>query len=505
MFRTVRSAALIVSLAATQAFAGDFVDTRITFAFADDDVLHGAGQTTPSSPNAGFGAGAQNTQFFDNFNTRFTGFETLTNAVLYKKSPSFFEHFDAEAAMAINVLELSNGTLGLSDNSSYVRVNFRPTGWGENENISFTGFPVSADRFRLGYAYRISWGGSSAFTTRAAADGVPGGKLLIQRDRWYAFVGAKTALIFNDLIQEKERAYGYLAGAGFDITRNLRIEFDGGYFGRGIIPALADQGVVAPVNAAGISGQVVWHVGVPVGTSIDFQLYRNDPDLYQRFFLPEQYPGGLSYSISFEGSYLAQTLSNPDVFAQTKIQPAEAFALQARMKYNFLRLGLIGLYRTLSYIMFDVPGIPPYQDFPAGTKLQPETFVAVNADYHFPSIHLTPGLVFGVQNPATYKSPSSLLGGNNPPAGFTGSRTVVVRDANGSTNTLPTNTTAIPIFSAKATVKLDISDYFAFIGAVYYTRDPNRTTFRDSVLGVAEPSFESPDQLGFNLVLNARF
>jgi len=41
------------------------------------------------------------------------------------------------------------------------------------------------------------------------------------------------------------------------------------------------------------------------------------------------------------------------------------------MKYNFLRLGVIGLYRTLSYIMFDVPGIPPYQDFPAGTRLQP--------------------------------------------------------------------------------------------------------------------------------------
>jgi len=29
------------------------------------------------------------------------------------------------------------------------------------------------------------------------------------------------------------------------VTKNLRIEFDAGYFGRGIIPALADQGVIA--------------------------------------------------------------------------------------------------------------------------------------------------------------------------------------------------------------------------------------------------------------------
>ena len=68
-------------------------------------------------------------------------------------------------------------------------------------------------------------------------------------------------------------------------------------------PGTSGSGVIAPANALGVSAQAVWHVGVPVGTSIDFQLYRNDPDLYQRFFLPEQYPGGLSYSISLEGAY----------------------------------------------------------------------------------------------------------------------------------------------------------------------------------------------------------
>ncbi len=82
---------------------------------------------------------------------------------------------------------------------------------------------------------------------------------------------------------------------------------------------------------------------------------------------------------------------------------------------------------------------------------------------------------------------------------------MVVRDVNVTPDILPTGSTAMPIFSAKASVKLDLSDYFAFIGAIYYTRDANRTTFRDSLLGVAEPSFQKEDELGFNLVLNARF
>jgi hypothetical protein len=186
------------------AWAGDFVDTRLSFVFADDNVLAGAGETTPNSPNARFGAGNQNTQFYDNFNTKFSGFETLSNIVLYKRMPAFFEGLTTEAALAILVLEQPSGGVTLQDNSSYIRLNYAPPGWGEKENISLTGFPVSADRFRLGYAYRISWGGSGIFTNRATADGVPGVKLQITRDRWYAFVGGKTALVLNDLILEKE-------------------------------------------------------------------------------------------------------------------------------------------------------------------------------------------------------------------------------------------------------------------------------------------------------------
>ena len=114
------------------------------------------------------------------------------------------------------MLEQPSGEVGLRDNSSYIRLNYRPRGWGENEGLSLTGFPVSADRFRLGYAYRISWGGSGIFTTRATAAGVPGVKLQLTRDKWYAFAGAKTALVLNDLIKEQESLYGFMAGAGVE-------------------------------------------------------------------------------------------------------------------------------------------------------------------------------------------------------------------------------------------------------------------------------------------------
>lgn len=506
MRKLIRS--VLVGLAATQgvvALAGDFIDTRLSFVFADDNVLAGAGETTPSSPNARFGAGNQNTQFYDNFNTRYSGFETLSNLVLYKKMPAFFEGLETEAAFAALVLEKPTGAIELRDNSSYIRLSYTPPGWAKGEGVSLTGFPVSADRFRLGYAYRISWGGSNIFTYKAAGKyGVPGGKLQVQKDNWYAFFGAKTSLILNDIIQEEETNYGLMGGGGIDLLPTLRLDASGGYFQKGFIPSLATQGIAAPVNAAGVSAQAVWHVGVPVGQSVDLTLYRNDPDVAQRFFRPEVYPGGLSYSVSVEGSVLNQTLSDPDKFATTSPQLATAVAVQARAKWNLWRAHLLALYRSFSFIQFEVPGFPPYSDFPSNSELKPEMFVAVGADYHFPRFHLTPGFILGVQQPASFKPPYSVLGGNIPPQYLAGSRTLVVRDVN-LVSILPSGTDAWPIFSAKATFRWDLSEAVAAIGEVYYTRDTNRTTFKDDLAGVAEPVFEKPNALGFNAILQARF
>ncbi|MFL5320858.1 MAG: hypothetical protein ACJ790_14445 [Myxococcaceae bacterium] len=492
------------------AYAGDWVDTRLSFAFADDNVLAKEGETTPSSPNARFGAGQQNTLFFENVNTKFSGFETLSNLTLYKSTPAFFEGLTTEAALTVLALERPDGTITLKDNSSYVNIRFRPLSWGDKDNITFTGFPVSADRFRLGYAYRITWGGTSAFTQLASASGAPGAKLQLNKSfnadqGFYVFVGAKSALVFNNIEREQATNYGFLGGAGVDVHKWVRIEANGGYFQKGIVPGLANSGIEAPVNQAGGSAQLVFHMNAPIGTSVDLRLYRNDPETYERFFRPEVYdPGGpLALAVSLEGSYLVQTLEDPDVFGRTVPQGAQAAALQMKFKKNYLRGNVIGLYRTVSFIQNEVPGFPPYKDFPNGTVLQPEMFIAGGVDYNFPRAHFTPGVIVGMQQPAAFTGPVTLGGGNPPPA-FTGTRTVVMRDVN-VYNILPSGQKAEPIISAKATFRWDLSETVAAIGEVYYTRDTNRTTFKDDVNGVPEPTFEKADALGFNTVLQARF
>ncbi len=145
---------------------------------------------------------------------------------------------------------------------------------------------------------------------------MPGAKLQVTRDRWYAFVGMKTALLLNDLILEKERMYGFMAGAGVDLLETLRLEADGGYFQKGIVPGLANQGIEAPVNAAGGLGRsscTTWACRwAPASTSGST---RTTPTSISASSRPSSTRAGCRTPISLEGSYLVQTLEDPDVFA----------------------------------------------------------------------------------------------------------------------------------------------------------------------------------------------
>ncbi|MHB8419700.1 MAG: hypothetical protein ACYDCL_16610 [Myxococcales bacterium] len=507
-------------LAAGGARANDFVDTRLTFLLSDENVLVAPGQTEPSIPGVHVGFPTyQNLQFYDNFDTKYTGFENMSNLTLYKALPSYFEGLDSEAALVITMLDYGSA-ITIQDQSSYIRLHYRPKAWsgGDKEGFFLTVFPTSSDRMRLGFSYRISWGGDAIFpqgtppvlgpllpTTTA-----PGAKLEFNHANWYAWVASKGTEILDPKISQPTVNYGIMGGVGCDITRKLRLEGNGGYFSQGGNPET--DVLDAPVWVAGGSARLSYHVGVPVGTSIDFRLYRNDPLLPQRFFGPEDYPGGWSYSVSLEVTYLRQALRNPDLAGTTSVYPNEngwatkpqAGALWFRSKHNYDRFWALAETRDLSFIEVDQPGFIPYEGNPQDAVVTPELFGAAGWDHNFPRIHVTPGIDIGVEQPASFSSSEVSLGGNNPPIGLSGKHTVVVYDL-GEQSVLPPGRGPTPLFSAKGTFRWDISEAFAAVGELYFKIDNNQTTFYSSVAGVAEPVFSTPFDLGFNAVLQARY
>jgi hypothetical protein len=500
--------------------AGDFMDTRLTWTFGDDDFLHPTGQLIPLSPTFSIGDRSQYRLFFDSLNSRYAGRENLTHLVMYKKMPGFMPHLTTEAAVVLRfdlaALAANTGNVNsaLYDSGSYIRL-FYNTGNDAREGFSATFFPLDTDRFRLGYLYDISWGGTAASINQSIFPAIqgssPGLKVQYDQKRFYAFAGFKTAQIVQPqtilgaanqsdvtTVDVADTNFGFLGGLGVDPSDNLRIDAGTGFFqqGRFNLPDVRGESVYT----YGGSLRLLVHKDMPVPQSIDFTLYKNDPMAPMILFAPEKYsPNELAWSVSLEGDVLEQHLKNFDVTGGTKDQPAWATAAQAVLKYGYARFSLTGIARDLNYVTRNVPGFIPFQTLPANANSDPEIFGSLAASYNLPDFHLTPGVAGGVQLPSTFKSEFT-------EGGVPASRTIVVR-SQGDESILPYDQGRLPIFQARVSMRWDLSRMMSATAWLQYVRDPNGTLVEvDPTEGTASIRVPQPaDRLGVAMSLQARF
>ncbi len=498
---------------------GNFMDTRLTWTFGDDDFLHRTGELIPLSPTFSIGDRPQYRLFFDNLNSRFAGRENLTHLVMYKKMPGFVENLTTEAAVVLRFdlgqMSQNSGNLNsaLYDSGSYLRL-FYKTG-AEKVGLSAVFFPLDTDRFRLGYLYDISWGGTAASINQSIFPRIqgssPGFKVQYDHKKFYVFGGMKTATIVQpeqvltasgqndvEVVRVGETNFGALGGLGVDPTDNVRFDLGGGYFQQGKADLSDVRG--RSIYTWGGSARALLHQNMPVPQSVDFQLYRNDPAAPMIMFRPEKYdPDQLAFSVGVEGALLRQHLKDFDVDGSLKDQSSVAGAVQGIVKAGYLRVSATGIYRNLPFVVRNVPGFIPFETLPKDANTDPELFGALAADYHIAAAHLTPQLGGGLQLPATFRSDFTI-------GGLPSSRTIVVR-AQGDESILPLNKARSAIVQGRFNLRWDISEVVAANLWVQVVRDNNGTlVVRDPVEGTASLRvFQSPTRVGTGLALQARF
>lgn len=505
---------------------GDFMDTRLTWVIGDDDVLHATGRALPLSPNTAIGDRKSYRLFFDNLNSRFAGRENLTHLALYKKLPGFVKNLDTEASLLLRLdvasiaRQANNLNQSIYDAGTYIRAFYHTDGKANGkQGLSVVLWPLDTDRFRLGYLYDISWGGTNPFINQSIFPRIqgsaPGGKITYEGKNWSAFIGLKTATIIqlegkleDDNTGEQnaeefrvgQTNYGILGGGSVDINDYLHVDVGGGYFQQGKFDLPDVEG--KPIYTAGLSGRVLLHdKSTPVPQSIDFALYRNDPNKPMVIFRPESYsPGKTTWSVAVEGTNLWQHLKDFDVAGGTALQTATAFAVQANVKSSYFRGSATMIYRDLPFVLRNQPSFIPFQTLPADAGSSDEIFFALAGDYYFPKPRLTLGLGGGLQLPATFSTATI----DSSSAQI--SRTVVVREQ-GNIAILPVNQKEVPIFQMRASLKWDISPILSALAWVQYVNDNNGTFVeRDPSEGtLALRTFISPNFLGFGTSVSARF
>lgn len=487
--------------------ASGFMDTRLAFTLTNENVLTSPGETIPSVPGWRFGTpNSLGVLFFDNYDTRYSGFETLSHVTAYR---DFHKgHFDAEAGFVIRINELSEKNISLSDDGSYlVLSNWKDPDHKDPTRISLTVFPVSADRFRLGYSYRLSWGGNPEYGRANSA--TPGMKLQYDSTMGYVFAGAKSAVVLDRRTAEQRSALAGLFGAGIDPTDMVRLEINGGVFDRGYneLVDVNDQ----HVYLYGASAQLAVHKGMPVQSSIDYKLYKNNNERVSGLFDPVKYTGGLSWLGMAEFTALSQTLKDPDKTGTTKNQVGLAGDANIRVVFDRTRFRFDASYRDLAFILHSVPSLPTYEDFPSVYKTSPDFFAAAGVDQNWNDF-LTLGLIVGVDKPATLTSPTGIPGGGT---GATGTSTAVIRNNNIDTiiTILPQGKDAAAQVAVKGNLKLTFGRIYTALLEVFYSYDPNTTRYQRVGCTTDQACPDAPfkyvfgdfNQLGINATLQARF
>jgi len=518
----------LLAFAPAVASAGDFVDTRLSFVFSDDNLLSGPGETLINSPEIDFGARKGVFYPFENLNTQDNGDETLTHLVLYKEMPSFIDRLTTDAAFVARLSVLTQpengfaaGDIKLKDDGSFLRARYSfedvkvdpKTGHTKDSarQLELTFFPTNADRFRAGYTYDLSWGGNKIFTQQKSQFATPGMRVRFDWDGFYFLAGAKSTrqLILtedkNDVANRELGAFwGGIFGVGY-IGNMFGIEVNSGVFDAGKNPKQGVQG--KQVLDGGISARLsAFSAGFKPESSIDYRLYRNNNDALEasNYFLrkPANYEN-FTWRASIEGNWLSQVLGDSDKIGSTERIDAFAGALRADFFIGKLAINVDLVYRDLYFILFNVPSLDPYMTLPNGSSSQGEVLFAVKGEYWFESTNLMPSLQFGIQKPASYRGRiSETLNANELTGGV---QTVAVMDS-GTIIAFPNGNEPEAIYSLKLALRWDMSEMMSLIGQINYNYDRNQLGRRkDSVHYTAEYYMRDPNVLGLGIFAQARF
>lgn len=502
---------LLLSLAAREAHAGDFVDTRLTFTFGDDNFRADAGETMVDSPRIGFGDRPGYRLFFDNLDSQYSGRENLLHLVLYKKMTGFSPGLTTEAAIVVKSDFSDANNIKFMDDGTYLRLVYDfSRGLSKNApQIDITLFPISTDRFRVGYLYSLTWGGAGIFPG-AKGNLTPGAKISFKWSFGYAFAGMKTARILTNPApgggeggegREAETFYGVLGGFGVDLPARMKVEASGGYFLMGENPNNGVEG--ENVQTFGTSIRVSHNKGMPIGISADLKLYRTDAEFLESIGFKQSYKKGFHYQIALEGTYVGQTLQDPDSYGSTEVQWGYAGALSAKIRWNYLRAHLTTFIRSVEFILLNVPSFVPYQKIPSVLDTTPEVFLAAGADWHFKSRKLTVGGMIGaVVLPATTEADLTVLSGAQP--ANLGRKTLVIRNE-GDFSIIPDGEDPKAIFAAKATVSWELSRMMTVLAVFMYQYDRNFSNLVTLANGTSQLRLESPHKVGAMVFTQARF
>ena len=363
--------------------------------------------------------------------------------------------------------------------------------------LSFTVAPLGSQRIRPTF----EWADASG---RPLAETAPAPTFLgsWRSERLEAFAALHVgngAVVFTNAT---ELLPGGLAGVSLLLGSGWTLEGRGAVYDRGDNPSLAYQGVRKRVAAWGATARLGRSLGGGVEPQWDPVTYAGDPELFERPLARGSGTEPVAATVLLESGAATQPLRDPNVFGATTPEPAGYVDFQARLRLGGLRLYATVRARSMSLVVFDVPGFP--QDFATGRiSIRPELSAIAGAELRLAS-WLSPNVLLRVRRPAALGVPALDSAGNVLPPGSHGSHTILIYGPARYAD-LPLGVDAQPEVTATVSARLEPSPDVLVLLNLDGRYNPNAVTFRDSPMFVATPVWEPSFTLSGSATLLVHF
>lgn len=385
--------------------------SSVTFIMGDDNLR----DNSQYSPKWDIGQRYE----YEDFAERVYGYsntaKSSTRLSVFHEEDGFIKNLTARVSLSFAMYNSMNSLSDridttLREDKSFVEIDYKHP---STNRFKLTFYPYNAESIAIGYFRGLRWGGNSSVWPQGDGSPIPGFQALYGIGDVSAYFGFKAhAQPMTDKLAKElvpmETTYGLFGGVSYN-NKPLGIKghLQGAFINKGdnvnIPEAILADKKDDSILSYGFDVFAEYNFGSSIGDPIGINTFADGS-----WSVPD-YTSNFAWRARGEYLFQNERLQNADYMSIQNIgniEPltdnffAHGAAIDLGFRYKGIRAMFMYTYRDLAFMVFDAPGVEPYQTISSEADHTPEHLFTLTADYHIWDLWF--GFSYGYKIPATY-------------------------------------------------------------------------------------------------------
>ncbi|HOG44504.1 MAG TPA: hypothetical protein PLW37_11335 [bacterium] len=393
--------------------APNYSKSSVTFVMGDENLR----DNSQYSPKWDIG----NRYEYESFAQRIYGYSNIAKSssqfTLFHEEEGFIKNLTARISLSFamyNSMMPSNRNVSTSfaENKTFLEIDYRHP---STNRFKLTFYPYNAESIAIGNFRGLRWGSNRMVwpQQQSGQTAVPGFQALYGYGDISVYFGFKanaqqeTDVLAGELAP-METTYGFFGGVSYsNKDLGLKGHLQGAFIDKGDNVNIEEAILADPdddkILSYGFDAFAEYNYGSQLGDPIGINSFLDGS------WLKPDYTSKFAFRVKGEYLFQNQRLQNADYMSIQNvgnIEPitdnffAHGAAFELGGRFKGIRAMFMYSYRDLPFMVFDAPGVVPYQTISSQADQSPEHLFTISADYHIWDLWF--GISYGYKIPATY-------------------------------------------------------------------------------------------------------